>query len=311
VPFTGTFDGQGHTISNLYQLNPRGGNGAAGNTVNGGLFGAIGATGQTVVIKNLYLTGVNVTDTGMVGGLMSNALAAGVTITNCHVTGSVTISGGGGNQGGGFSGSNGAAGSGATITDCSSTVNVTVAAGSYGGSFSSTVHGTATRCWATGTVKGGARCGGFVYRTNGGVFTDCYYVNTSTGAIDGTEEEGGFAANCITSAPTFTRVYCAAALEGTATDKGSFVGKLNSLTPTATACYFDDDIDNGSGGTVATAKTTAQMKQASTFSGAWDFYRIWNISTGTNSSYPYILKRSSDDTRSRYTDAIGYRHRVN
>ena len=77
--FAGTFDGMGHTISGI-NISADGGQ---------GLFGTVrGAT-----IKNLTLSASTITCTSAssAGGIASNAGNGGVTIENCHVSGSVTI----------------------------------------------------------------------------------------------------------------------------------------------------------------------------------------------------------------------------
>ena len=75
--FTGTLNGQGNTISNLYIYRP------ASNNV--GLFGQLNGSAN---INNLALTGVNVSGAGLVGGL-SGRKDGGV-IHNVSVTGNIT-----------------------------------------------------------------------------------------------------------------------------------------------------------------------------------------------------------------------------
>ncbi len=77
-PFTGTFDGNGHTITNLY-INSS----ACG-------IGLFGYNGAGAVIKNLSLKGdVTLTGTNVVAGLLGFVLGD-VTISNCAFTGTVT-----------------------------------------------------------------------------------------------------------------------------------------------------------------------------------------------------------------------------
>lgn len=79
--FSGNFDGQGYTVSNLYINAPT--------MEYVGLFGAVkyGAS-----LKSVTLNNVNVTGQKLVGGLVGLAYS-GVTIDNCHATGNVSVVG--------------------------------------------------------------------------------------------------------------------------------------------------------------------------------------------------------------------------
>lgn len=89
--FSGNFDGENHTISNLTD-----GNGKSGHIDTGsyGLFGYIANTNNPLEIKNLNLTNVNIKQTSSgkgVGALISYAheSAAGYTIKNVNVSGTI------------------------------------------------------------------------------------------------------------------------------------------------------------------------------------------------------------------------------
>ncbi len=66
APFQGSFDGDGHTISNLYI------NRSA--TANIGLFGYIDSTNGEVTIEKLSMTGVSIIGNTATGGIVGNAL---------------------------------------------------------------------------------------------------------------------------------------------------------------------------------------------------------------------------------------------
>lgn len=82
--FTGTFDGQGNSIQNLYINRPN-------TTTSVGLFGA---TANSVRINTLSLTDVSITGGSVVGGLIgnmiSNANYAPILIDNIYVSGTVS-----------------------------------------------------------------------------------------------------------------------------------------------------------------------------------------------------------------------------
>ena len=80
--FNGSFDGQNHTISNLYIEYPH-------SSV--GLFGVVNSASNTSpTIKNLTLDKANISGNSDVGGLVGSN--TGYTIENCHITNS-TVSG--------------------------------------------------------------------------------------------------------------------------------------------------------------------------------------------------------------------------
>jgi uncharacterized repeat protein (TIGR02543 family) len=81
VPFTGTYDGNGHTITNLYIDRPT--------TEYIGLFGQTSdSSGSGAIIKNLGIVDVSITGDFIVGGLVG-ANGHYSTISNCYSTGNV------------------------------------------------------------------------------------------------------------------------------------------------------------------------------------------------------------------------------
>jgi len=146
VPFSGSFDGSGHTISNL-AINQR-----ELNRV--GLFGVIGA-GTTV--RNTTLSGGNVTGYGSVGAL------AGInngTVGNCASSATVKSTAGG-FVGGMIGSNNGTVGN----SQASGTVSGT---GGFKGGLAGTNNGTISSCSASSAVTGqGGYTGQLVGYNNG------------------------------------------------------------------------------------------------------------------------------------------------
>lgn len=99
-PFSGTFDGNGHTISNL--------------KLSSGAWTGFFGTVDGATIKNIFLKNVTVTVTGENGGGLIGYILNG-TVKNCAVTGSIT--GGTNNNIGGLIGLV-SGGTGVTISDC-------------------------------------------------------------------------------------------------------------------------------------------------------------------------------------------------
>ena len=234
TPFTGTFNGGGHTISGLYIDNT--------NSDYQGLFGYVG-TGGTV--QNLTASGTASGD-HYVGGVVG--YNAG-TVENCANTSDVTGTGSGDYiYVGGVVGYN----TGGTVTHCYNTGSVTGSGTSTyaGGVVGYNTDGTVTNCYNTGSVVG-YNTGGTVthcYNTsnvtgsgprtyvggivgiNSATLTHCY----NTGSVSGNNQVGGVAGSNSTSA-TLTHCYNTGSVSGSL-QVGGVVG-YNTSTVTVTHCY--------------------------------------------------------------------------
>jgi hypothetical protein len=166
--FGGTFDGNGHVISNLH--------------IQGiGLLGLFGQLGNGAEVKNLGVMHVNITSGASVGGLAYRNSGA---VFNCYSTGSVTGSG----SVGGLVGSNGG-----SITMSYSTATVTgdrFVGGLVGSNWGSSI----TSSYSTGSVSGNDDVRGMVgvgglvgLNISGSHITSSY----STGSVSGDSHVGG------------------------------------------------------------------------------------------------------------------------
>lgn len=201
VPYTGTFDGKGYTISGLYFNNP--------SESNVGLFGYIEANGKisNVGVLDSYfkfdMLGGGVCGTNNGGELQNcsnsstvigNRIAGGVcgttysggTIKNCKNTGYVK---GTSDFAGGVCGYN----SGTSIINCFNEGTVEVEGeGCVGGVCGINQEGTIKSCYNTGSVHG-HRTGDFVGGVcgiNHNVINYCYYLSdTATGGIGNQKDE--------------------------------------------------------------------------------------------------------------------------
>ena len=165
IGYRATFDGDGHTIANLFinRTNP--------DAV--GLFGS--ASG---VIRNIGLLAANVTGRNNVGGLVGFNGGIGISISDSHATGAVT---GSGDNVGGLVGSSGAI----SISDSHATVAVTGSGDNVGGlvGSSSSSHSSISDSHATGSVTGsGDNVGGLV-----GSFSGSISGSYATGAVTGSD----------------------------------------------------------------------------------------------------------------------------
>ena len=231
--YTGTFDGNGKTITGLT---------VTGSDQYAGLFGRIGSGGK---VMNVKLEGVQIeSDNGMsgVGGVAGYSRG---TLENFSLSGSVSGSGMNGIAGGvvGYQ-------TGGSITGCSS--SATVNAGNVaGGVAGCTYSATLTACYATGDVtlesinSGGNFVGGVVGdNTNRSTVIACYAWGSVTGSGSGTIYVGGVTGS--NDLGTLTACYHA---KGTVSGPGGATGGvagrnfkgLMSYGGIITACYWGDN----------------------------------------------------------------------
>lgn len=280
--FAGTFDGQGHTISNLTI-------GTADAPITGELAGLFGVVEGTV--KNLFLDEVSVNaNVGYyVGGLAAyavgpienchitkldmDAVASGVggligyatsgnSIYGCSVSGEIAVKSG--CQGvGGFIGS---MGKNAQITYSGATVSVTApkerstnAGGFIGrGNGERDARAIVKNCYSKGAVTGGAYAGGFTGSMAGMDIQNCYATGNVTDAFVGTTSFAGTNSVALYLDGVARNCYAT----GTAT-----AGTAAFLNETATArsevvnCYYvDTNTAVATGYEKATAKSLEEMK---------------------------------------------------
>ena len=201
--YTGTFDGNGKTITGLT---------VTGSYKYAGLFGDIDENGT---VKNVVLEGVQITSdnsSGYAGGVAGDSWG---TSENCSVSGSVsgtTFAGGvvGSQRGGSITGCNSSAtvkgvifaggiagetNSGASLTGCYATGDVTVENDGTNNSHAGGVvgyngGGTLTACYATGSVTGSGSgtiyVGGVTGSNNFGILTACYHAKEDVSGPTGT-----------------------------------------------------------------------------------------------------------------------------
>jgi hypothetical protein len=162
--FTGTFDGQGHEIRDLYINRP-----------NQSPVGLFGFTGEEGVIKDTNMVDVTVTGYYYVGGLVgfNNGL-----VTNSYSTGNTSGAVG---MVGGLVGKNSG-----TLSNSYSTAWVSGVVNT-GGLVGDNWDGTVSDSYSTGSVAGFSCVGGLVAYNNRGTVTNSY----STGSVTGSEEVGG------------------------------------------------------------------------------------------------------------------------
>ncbi|MBM7131386.1 MBG domain-containing protein [Dyella mobilis] len=241
APFTGVFDGLGHTIDNL--------------TINRPLtnyVGLFGITGNGSTIRNLGLLGGSITGQNYVGGLVGYNNG---TISRAYVTSSVS----GGGYVGGLVGDNGG-----TITNTYATGEVDSSGANdvyYGGLAGyNDAGGTITNAYATGAVYGSEYVGGLA-GDNLGAITNAY----ATGAVNGSIYVGGLV-GYLDAGGTIANTYATGAVSG----GGSYFGGLVGVGAgnTIIDSYWDTQTTGQSTSAGGTGLTTAQMMDPASFA-AW------------------------------------------
>ena len=293
--FNGTFDGRGHTISNLQ----------VSGVAYAGLFGVLGEKStvniEKPIVKNLGIINSSIFATSTSESMFDDAYSGGIaglsygTIENCYNTGTVTGSYSGGIAGrnfgtitncyntgtvtgtenpGGIVGWN----SGGTITNCYNTGDVTGSgigdSGGIAGANNNWINvGTITNCYNTGTVTGNMGSGGITANNSEGTITNCYNTGTVTatsnaGSTDNDAYSGGIAG--YNDKGTITNCYNTGTVTATATVtpaadiinnkaySGGIIG--NNYQGTITNCYNTGDV-------TATATPAADFINNKAYSG--------------------------------------------
>jgi len=290
TPFTGIFDGCGHTISNFNyrstEINAIGLFGYVNDpnaeiknlglidpnvNLEGGIIGYV--VGSLVGelrsgnLTNCYAEGGRVSnDTYYAGGLVG--LNNGV-ITNCYSTNSVS----GNDAVGGLVGSNGDINMKSDFSDVifNSYSTGSVSGNDAVGGLVGANNGTITSCYSTGSVSGHDNIGGLVGLTRSGIKT-CYSIsnvsgNKSVGGLVGGIRSGII--NCYSSGSVSGQEYV-----GGLTGFASYGGKYT------VASFWDIETSGQTISSSGSGKTTAEMQTASTFLEAgWDF--VGEIENGT------------------------------
>ena len=288
--FSGTFDGAGHTISNIVLEFPF-------NIAYCGLIGGLGGNGAS--IQDLTLIEPNIVSTWGYGVGSLTGINEGGTITNCHAVNTNVM---GIRSVGGLVGVNSWYGS---ISGCSATGDVSGSANAFMKFYSlgglageniywSEIENSYAKCDVSGDDCVGGLVGtNAIYTT----ITNSY----SQGSVSGTEDYiGGLIGRNLAATGT-NYCYSGSVVSGPADGVGGFVGGMGSNPERFTACFWNSDVNpdmNGIGDANdpnVIGESTANMQTESTFTNAgWDFVGevingpndFWDICEGMN--YPKV-----------------------
>lgn len=275
--YTGTFDGNGHTISGLYI------NSTAANT---GMFGRIGSS---AVVKNLTLADSVIRSTKNYTGAITGYIDDAASVTNCHTKNSVQITAA--KYTGGITGYQDDT---STLTRCSNAAEVTGAnnVGGISGYNWSKSSASLTDSYNRGSVSGSNLVGGICAQIYiGGTVSNVYNLgNIQASGTTGTPTAGGitgvFRSGAIKSA------YNAGIVKATA--QGGVAGRLEASSSSRTVqnVFYSDEyeaVGNLNGCTIqngtATAKTSDGLKALTSEDLGGGFAADTN---GINSGYPVL-----------------------
>ncbi|MCH8546708.1 MAG: hypothetical protein LAT54_08240, partial [Cryomorphaceae bacterium] len=271
--FTGSYDGDDHTISNLYINNSA--------LRHAGLFGFA----ENATFENLEITGSITADWdlgGLVGQTNGNSL-----IRNVHTDVEITVR----ESGGGIVGHNQG-----LIENSSAAGNITGSTGNnMGGLVAYHNGGTIKTSFATGNVtsSNGSQVGGLVGAMLGtGTRVENSYATGNVNAPNnaGNGGAGGLIGRIRTSGLTVENSYSV----GEVTASGSIGGLIGvRSSSTVTNSFWDNQTSNQTSSDGGSGKSTSEMQQQATFTN-WDFQcestngtaYIWGIDEGNN--YPVL-----------------------
>ncbi|MES2535016.1 MAG: filamentous hemagglutinin N-terminal domain-containing protein [Pseudomonadota bacterium] len=270
--FTGSFDGLGHTVSNLSINLPATDHvglfgytagstiqnvGMAGGSVNGSWFVGMLVGLNTGTVNNSYATG-NVSGIKNVGGLAGSTLGP---MNNVWATGNVSNTMAGVGFVGGLVGNSATGG---TITNAYATGDVSAAGPNAGGLVGFNSNSTISKAYATGSVTGTTIVGGLVGYGFGAI-SDAY----ATGTVTGTGNYVGGLLGYNDIGHTVTNAYATGSVSGL----GNVGGLVGRNLGTVSNSYWNTETSGqvtgiGTGTTTgSTGYTSAQMMSAASYTG--------------------------------------------
>jgi hypothetical protein len=243
-PFTGSLNGQGHEICDLFIDRP--------DESGVGLFGVVDEGG---VIENVGVVNDNVAGYNDVGGLVGkNEGTVIISYSTGNVTGNVNV---GGLVGYNFFG---------TVTESYWSGSMT-GQDNVGGLVGWN-RGTMSNSYSTGSVIGQNSVGGLVGK-NSGPLSNSY----ATGSVTGDDNVGGLVGRNDATG-TASNSYSTGSVTGN-THVGGLVGRNAGAVSNS---FWDTQTSGQATSAGGAGKTTAQMKDIDTFSGVgWDIVAVDNL----------------------------------
>ena len=277
--FRGTYDGDGHTISNM----------TTSEVQFSGLFGHV----SSATIQNLGIESSTVTaessSVAYAGGIAGMAISS-TTISNCYNTGSVSAA----------------------------KTTILTSSDAYAGGIAGIVNSsTITNCYNTGSITATAQgllvsqphaggIVGYIYASSSITISNCYNIGSVTAKHSASVVTiaGGIAGITYSyneSPITISNCYNTGSVSATESHSGGIAGLIGSVT-TISNCYYGGNctlsygIGESSSNTGCTklsnlitqAKTQSWYTTSSNWNSTypWDFEDTWMIVSGLNDGYP-------------------------
>lgn len=266
IPFTGTFDGAGHTIEGLVIHRP--------DEDSIGLFGHAGTVeggpDQTGKIHDLVLANPKIHGKDYVGALVGDAsenYIREVAIIGGSVEGKNTV--------GGLIGGTTAQ----IIIHTSSTASVT-GESRVGGLIGDWDGDELTESFSNGVVSGNDKVGGLVGEAEAEI-DNSYSISTVNGVGDGAKDVGGFIGYMDKN---ITNSFSAGEIRSEGAPAGVH-GFASQNSGDAVKVYWDSEVAGVPVTGVGSPRTTEQMQKQATYVD-WDFDTIWEIEEGQD--YPNL-----------------------
>ncbi len=284
-PFTGSFDGGGFTISNLYinRLGPYDHYGLFGyvdhddDPENKGILIRVKITGADILARS-HVGGL----AGWTNGYVESSSVAGSVSGSTHVGGLI-----------------GTAWSGSRIHNSHSAASVS-GSGSVGGLIGSS-YDQIEKSYATGSISGGSGpSGGLVGNKKSGNMLNCF----ATGNISGVSTNGGIGGLVGSNEDTVATSYSMGLVTGSGSNVGGLVGLSASPSVYVLNSYWNTETSGQSSSHGGSGLTTTQMMQESQFSG-FDFSGIWKIDEGN--TFPFLINTAYRVLQMEITGAEGWR----
>ncbi len=316
--FTGTFNGQGYKIHNGIINYPNDDyyiglfayidgaiikNVGVDNEVTGyydvgGLVGRSNEHGDTNNIHNCYNTG-NISGVSTIGGLFG--FIRRTNITNCYSTGHISADWLGGGLCGWTTGILVDSVYEMSMSKCFSTGNVNCTYNEAGGLMGACSYMEVDTCFSTGNVTGGNTVGSFIGDTSRNIITNCF----GAGDVTGVDSVGGLIGD--DNRGTITNCYSTGNITATGWETGGLIGyaSFDGDYPNINYCYYNEEVSGQEHvignwwaieGNEGENKTTAQMKDISTFS-MWDMAtqaEVIQDEYGWNSNYIWGIGEEND-----------------
>jgi hypothetical protein len=273
--FTGTFDGQGYKICDLFI-----------NRLDESYVGIFGIVDEGVRIEDIGAVNVTVTGDTSVGGLVGYNTG---TVSNSYIIGSVTSH----SYAGGLVGHNWGTVSNSHFTGTVTSWGVLAGSGMVGGLVGRNhIGGTIENSYSTGSVTGNDQVGGLVGLNIEGDVSNSYF----TGSVTGNEYVGGLVGSNCYNYGIVTNSYSTGSVTGHSS-VGGLIGKKEG-DGTVNNSFWDVQTSGQTTSAGGTGKNTTEMKDVATFSeAAWDIVAvanpgehnptyIWNIVD--KQTYPFL-----------------------